>query len=71
MKAKPIIPIVTAELTRLMDIPAKMVAEALKTLLTRINLSNVIERMNSERAWTNITAPSQYISAVGYFLDNY
>jgi hypothetical protein len=64
--AKPIIPIVTAELTRLMDIPAKMVAETLKTLLTRINLSNVIERMNSERAWTNITTPTQYISAVGF-----
>jgi hypothetical protein len=49
-----------------MDSPIKLVAEALKTLLTRLNANNVIERMNTERAWTNIINPKLFITAVKF-----
>ncbi|KAL7071413.1 hypothetical protein ACQ4LE_009149 [Meloidogyne hapla] len=67
VKTKPIIPIVTAELTRSIETPAKLVAEAIRTFLVRINAENVIERMNSERVWSNIVSPQHYINALSSF----
>uniref|UniRef100_A0A914H3L8 Non-specific serine/threonine protein kinase n=1 Tax=Globodera rostochiensis TaxID=31243 RepID=A0A914H3L8_GLORO len=59
--------IVTAELTRLSTVPANLVASALKALLSRIGAVNVVERMNSERAWTNILNPQHFTQAIASF----
>uniref|UniRef100_A0A914LD95 Uncharacterized protein n=1 Tax=Meloidogyne incognita TaxID=6306 RepID=A0A914LD95_MELIC len=67
VKTKPIIPIVTSELTRSIETPAKLVAEAIRTFLVRINAENVIEKMNSERVWSNIVSPQHYINALSSF----
>uniref|UniRef100_A0A183BMV1 PCI domain-containing protein n=1 Tax=Globodera pallida TaxID=36090 RepID=A0A183BMV1_GLOPA len=56
--------VVTAELTRLSTVPANLVASALKALLSRIGAVNVVERMNSERAWTNILNPQHFTQAM-------
>jgi len=43
-----------------------LVAEAIRTFLVRINAENVIEKMNSERVWSNIVSPQHYINAVNF-----
>lgn len=57
-------PVITPELRRVCPTPAVLVSGALKSLLLRIHADVVVETMNSERAWTNIVHPQQYMSAV-------
>ncbi|KAL3109999.1 hypothetical protein niasHT_017372 [Heterodera trifolii] len=59
--------VVTAELTRLTTVPANLISAALKALLARIGAANVVERMNTERAWTNILNPQQFTQAIASF----
>uniref|UniRef100_A0A915CVK4 Huntingtin n=1 Tax=Ditylenchus dipsaci TaxID=166011 RepID=A0A915CVK4_9BILA len=63
-KKMPSVPIITSELCRVASTPANLVSQALKTLLLRIRAEPVIETMNSERAWTNITHPQHYIATI-------
>lgn len=68
-KSPATVPVVTGELTRLSTVPANLVAAALKALLARVGAENVVERMNAERAWTNILNPLHFTGAVGDFIN--
>jgi hypothetical protein len=56
--------IITSELKRISPVPASLISDCFKTLLQRIRAENVIEAMNSERAWTHFIQSDAYICAV-------
>ena len=60
--------IVTPELKRNYATPAALIAETLRALLERMRADNVIEIMNTERAWSHLVQPDYYISAVSLLL---
>ena len=56
--------VITAELVRVTTTPANLVVQTVKAVVTRLQLENLVESMNMERAWTNMATLKHYLSAV-------
>jgi uncharacterized protein VirK/YbjX len=63
--------VITAELCRVtQQVPTNLVVDALKTLVTRLQLHSLIAVMNANRSWTNLANSQHYLSAVNFLYLN-
>lgn len=58
--------VITGELCRVTQVPVNLVVDALKTLVTRLQLHSLVDVMNANRSWTNLSNQQHYLSAVSF-----